>query len=162
MYKILFSLFLFSLSLSAQSFHFQEVRYSNALDKSKMLEGNISFVENGLLIDYTDAKQSLHYINAVLVYSKNEKIVMLDAKSVQRIKEYFDILMLLHDADDKKLEKDFIVEKDAQTLLLTPKTIIKNFIKKIKLTKKKNELTSVQLILNNDDLITINISNEIS
>jgi len=162
MYKILFALFIFSTFVFAESFHFHEVRYSNALDKSKKLEGNISFVKNGLLIDYTDEKQSLHYVNATLVYSKNGKIVMLDAKSAQRIKEYFDILMLLHDADEKKLEEDFIVEKDVKALLLIPKTMIKNFIKKIKLTKEKNELKSVQLILNNGDLITINISNEIS
>lgn len=162
MYKILFTLFIFSTSMFAQSFHFQEIRYNNALDKSKTLEGNISFVKNGLLIDYTDKKQSLHYINAILEYTKDEKIITLDEKNAQRIKEYFDILILLHDADEKKLEEDFIVEKDAQTLLLTPKTIIKNFIKKIKLTKEKNELKSVQLILNNGDLITINISNEIS
>jgi len=162
MYKILLSFFLFSLSLFAQSFHFQEIRYSNALERSKTLEGDISFLKNGLLINYTDEKQTLEYINAKLVYTKDEKVVTLDDKSAQRIKQYFYILILLHDTNEKGLEEDFIVKKDAQTLLLTPKTMIKNFIKKIKLTKEKKELKSVQLILNNGDLITINIVNEIS
>ena len=162
MYKILVSLFIFSLSAFAQSFHFEETRYSNALDKSKTLEGNISFLKNGLFIDYTEQKQSLHYVNAAVEYKEDEKIIALDEKSTQKIKEYFDILILLHDSDEKQLAENFFIEKNDATLLLTPKTIIKNFIEKIKLKKEKSTLKSVELILKNGDLITINISNEIS
>jgi hypothetical protein len=148
-------------TLSAQSYDFTELRYSDAIGKFTQLEGKITFKPEGLDIEYPKSKRALEYDGEDIIFYENEKERELPSAQASQMARYFDILKLLHEGDASELEENFEVkEKDGQTLL-KPKGAIKYYIEHIELIKENKELKYVKLFLKNSDYITINISNEI-
>ena len=72
MSKIIILIFSFLIA-NASTFNFTEFRYSDALDRSMELRGEISFLEYGLSINYRDAKKSLHLQNSESLSYKEDK-----------------------------------------------------------------------------------------
>ncbi|MCD4668571.1 MAG: hypothetical protein K8R44_08340, partial [Sulfurimonas sp.] len=56
---------IFSNILFSSSFDFSETRYSYAFDKSKILQGQISFESNSLAIKYENSDKTIVYKNSV-------------------------------------------------------------------------------------------------
>ena len=137
----LFSIYLLFMStLYAQSYTFTELRYSDALDKSISLDGEISFFKNSLNIKYLKYNKSLNYKDSVLTYIEDSKVIDLDTLQVQQITQYFEILMLLHEGNDTYINKIFtVVKRDVNTQLI-PKTSLSEYIKKIELYKEQGEI----------------------
>lgn len=77
---IIVSMFI-SLALSSSS-NFSEVRYSDALERSIEFHGKITFLEDGLFIEYKDINKSLKYsadtliiIHTKIIELKNFQII---------------------------------------------------------------------------------------
>lgn len=146
---------------TAQSFNFHEIRYSDAIDRSMELHGEISFYKNGLFIKYTTTNESLKYDDGNLVYEQDGKPVDIDDSKAQNIIQYFEILMLVHSGDEALLKSMFEIEKNGNETTLKPTGSIRNYVKSIELVKSEQKLKSIKLFLKNNDHITIGIENEI-
>ncbi len=153
------SLFI-SLALSS-SFNFSEVRYSDALDKSIEFHGKITFLEDGLFIEYKDINKSLKYRADTLVYVQDTQEVKIGEQETQKIIQYFNVLMLLHGDNEDLLSAQFTIEKLQDKSILKPKGNLEKFITKIELMKIDKMLKEVKLFLKNSDTIKISIQDEI-
>ena len=160
MSKIIILVFSFLIA-SANSFHFTELRYSKALDKSIELNGEISFFKNGLSVNYKDAKKSLHLRNGKLTYKEDSQEISLKESQTQQITQYLETIILLHDGNEKLLNNIFNVQTTANKSILTPKGSLHHFVATIELTKKETTLKEIKLFLQNSDQITIKIDYEI-
>ena len=161
MIKIFLLLSIF-ISLSfAKSFHFSEVRYSDALDKSRELHGLISFGKESLKIAYEADKTTLLYEDEELTMFKDTEEVTLDESEAMKISQYFAIILLLYEGDTDKVNELFSISKIEDETLLLPKEEMQEYIQKIVLVRREGELKSLQLYLTNDDNIKISIEDEV-
>ena len=161
MIKTLLTLLLLVGFVMAKSYHFSEERYSDALAKSIQLQGIISFGDASLEILYKKSDNRLIYEDEELSMYEGEDEIELDADEAMKIAQYFEIIILLYEGDDEKLQENFRSEKEGEKTLLFPKTEMKEYIKKIELTHKNEYLKSLKLYLVNDDTIKISIEDEI-
>jgi len=161
MIKIITILFIYINVIFAHSFNFTELRYSYAIDRSIQLDGQINFLKNGLSISYHDSAKSLRYENNTLIYKENNETIDLDAMQYQKIKGYFDILILLYKDDKKAYDGIFDIEIKDDKTILKPLGDIKEYISHIEMFKEKTKLKQIKLFLKNRDNITIIINDEI-
>lgn len=161
MIKIILLVFIYTNILLANSFNFQELRYSDAIGKSIELEGQISFLKDGLKIFYPKINKRLEYEDNTLKYIENGQEIELDDIQSEQIMKYFDILILLHHGDEDGYDGKFEVTKVDNLTILKPIGMIKNYINNIEMIKNKTQLKKVKLFLKNSDYITINIDDEI-
>jgi len=159
--KVILFISLYVSSLVANVYNFTEIRYSDAIGYSVEMKGQIEFLENGLNVFYPKASKSFKYKDDILKYIDGSQEIDLDEMQKEQIKKYFDILILLHQDDKKKLNEMFKVVKNLEKTILKPKDNIKNYLIKIELLKQHKQLKSVKLFLKNSDNITINIDDEI-
>ena len=148
-------------SLFARSYNFSETRYSDAFDESVTLNGEISFLPEGLSIKYNNSDRALHYENGDLSYLQNGESVEISEEEAARIVQYFEIIILLYSGDEESLNREFSVTKEKGRLVLTPLNEMKNYINKIELKKEDKQLKVLKLFLSNSDNITISIEDEI-
>jgi outer membrane lipoprotein-sorting protein len=149
-----------SLALSS-SFNFNEVRYSDAIERSIEFSGKITFLKDGLFIAYKDINKSLKYSADSLVYMQDNQVLKLDEQETQKITEYFNVLMLLHGNNEDLLSTQFFIEKLQDKSILKPKGDLGKFIERIELVKIENMLKEVKIFLKNNDTIKISIHDEI-
>ena len=157
MFKILIIFMIFANMLIAESFNFSELRYSDAISKSIVLEGQIDFFKEGLKIVYPKNAKSLEYKDDNLIYKEAGKEVEIDDIQSTQIMRYFDVLILLHYGDEKSYNDMFEVKVESNTTYLKPRGMIKNYLQSIETYKKSNKLKYVKLFLKNNDYITITI-----
>lgn len=149
-----------SAALSA-TFNFEEQRYSDALGKTMNLNGKISFEKDRLSIKYENSDQEIIYEDLFIKLKKNGQKAELADEQMQKMSEYFKIILMLYENDSKKLQERFeITKKETQTLLY-PKDYIKEFIEKVTLQKDNGKLDEIKLFFKNSDTITIDINDEI-
>ncbi len=160
MSKIIILIFSFLIA-NASTFNFTELRYSDALDKSMELHGEISFLEHGLSIDYKKAKKSLHLQNGKLLYKEDGQEISLEQSQSEQITQYLETIILLHSGDEQLLRSMFDVETLGKKTMLTPKGSVRYFVNSIELLKDEKELKEIKLFLKNSDKITIKIDDEI-
>ncbi len=161
MFKILLINMMLSLSIMAQTFNFTELRYSDAIGKTIELHGEITFVKDGLSINYPKTKRVLKYSGDTLVYEVDKQEVELGLMQQMQIKNYFDMLILLHSGDESALNEMFELEKKDAMMMLRAKGSIKDYITKIELLKQNKQLDFVKLFLTNNDTIMITIDEKI-
>jgi hypothetical protein len=161
MFKLIFLIFLSFSSVIATTYRFSEQRFSDALNRSIKLEGRITFTETALYIEYDKSHKSLDYRNDKLTYMINGEPVEMDEINQQKVMQYFDILVLLHQGKMDAIGKMFTTEKIANVMTLYPLQSLANFISKIELRKENDILKQAKLYLTNNDRISINIHNEV-
>lgn len=147
-------------SLMSKSYDFVEYRYIDALDKSIKLEGKITFKKDYLSVFYPKSKKFLEYQNDNLIYKENDVEISLNEMQSQKIMQYFEILILLHN-DDSYASEIFEIQKKDNKIILIPQNEIKDYIQYIELNKEHKELKKIIFFLQNADKITIEIDNEI-
>lgn len=161
MLKIFLLVLLFFSTVIAKSYNFNEIRYSDAINKSITLQGNISFYKDGLLIKYNSPSASLYYQNKKLVYKRDNKKVKLSKQNAKNIMRYFQLLILIHNGDKNVIEQLFTIKHKADKTILMPNVGIRHYVSKIVLKKQYKQLKQIKLFLENKDSITISIKNEI-
>lgn len=160
MIKIIILLLLLSLSLFSKKFHFTEERYSCAIDKSILLQGDISFLDNTLLIKYDNSDKSLLYTNNKLTYTVDKEITTLDSVQENRLIIFFKVLLMIYN-QDAQYKEAFEITTANSSEILKPKTIMKKYISEIVLYRDEKKIKEIKLFLNNNDFIKIVIDNEI-
>ncbi|MCF6308974.1 MAG: hypothetical protein L3J19_00640 [Sulfurimonas sp.] len=160
MSKIIILIFTFLIA-GADSFNFTELRYSDALDRTIELKGEISFLQNGLSIEYKQSKKSLHLLDEKLTYKEGEQLIALDESKSQKIIQYLEIIILLRNSDDKLLKSMFDMEISGEKTVLKPKGNLRYFLTYIELVKREENLKEIKLFLKNSDHIIIKIADEI-
>ncbi len=158
MYKIIITLLIYSNLLIANSFSFSELRYSDAIGKSILLNGEIEFFESGLSILYPKKDVLIEYKDDSLLYKESGEEIELNDMQVKQIIQYFDILILLHFGDASDYSDMFEVTQKDDISYLVPMGMVKNYIKKIEMLKENKKLNYVKLFLQNNDYITITIN----
>ncbi|HIM76011.1 MAG TPA: hypothetical protein EYM48_07575 [Campylobacterales bacterium] len=161
MKKFFLLILLFTSLLMAKSYHFSEVRYSDAVGKSIKLQGIISFGDESLEILYQKSDKQLVYEDEELSMYEGEEEIDLDENEAMKIAQYFEIIILLYEGDAEKLEENFTSYKKQNKTLLKPKNEMKEYIKEIILVHENKTLKSLQLSLSNDDTIQISIEDEV-
>jgi len=159
--KIVFIHLLLASVILASTYNFVEHRYSDALDRTMSLEGEISFFPQKLHINYKNSDTQIIYEDLFVKLKKSGAKAELADGELQRMSEYFKIILMLYRDDIKELENRFEITKGDQEILLYPKDYIKEFLKKIRLKKNDNKLKEIKLFFNNNDKITIIINDEI-
>ena len=161
MVKIITLLLIYVNLLLATNYNFTETRYSDALNKKINFEGTISFTKDTIKIKYPKEKKSLKLKNNNLTYTEDGDEVKLEDTQTQKIIQYFKILILIHNSNKDEIQNIFTTTNNGNKSILIPTTSLSNYIKKVELIKKENELKQIQLFLQNNDYIMINIHDEI-
>jgi hypothetical protein len=161
MFRYIFLFLFIFLNLKAEIYLFQEIRYSYAIDKSIKLRGNIEFSQNGLKINYPNEDKTLNYSDGILKFINKQKIQKLDNETIERISQYFEMLILLYRGDEKVLLKSFNIYKENNLSILVPKNNLSYYIAKIELQKENKQLKGIKIILVNKDIIKVRIGNEV-
>ncbi len=161
MIKTILAMTLLFSSLTAKSFNFSELRYSDALDSSTKLKGEIRFEINSLYIKYINSNKTILYKESDLIFKEGSAVLKIDEVQKQRISQYFKVVLLLYSNDEKKLNKKFDIVRNKNKITLSPKADLKNYIDKIVLTKLLGKLKQIELFLSNRDKIIIRLEDEI-
>jgi len=144
----------------ASSYNFLETRYSDALAKSMQLRGVISFID-GLKIAYNNSDRVLVYEDGELELLEDDESVDLDEGEALKIAQYFEIILMLYNGDEKRIDEEFIVTKLDSKSMLIPKGDLKEYMFKIELKREDKNLKEIKMFLSNYDKITISILDEI-
>ena len=161
MIKFLITLLFLVTALVAKTYNFSELRYSDALERTMTLKGQISFEESALAIKYSNTNRALNYEDGELEYLEDSQIVEISEEESMKIAQYFEIILLLYSGDKDALNAAFEIKEEDGFSFLTPKGELKNHIKKIKIKRGTLRLESIKLFLSNDDTINISIENEV-
>lgn len=148
--------------LFSQSYKFSEERYSDAIERSVILSGEIEFSKNTLSIEYIQNDTEIVYEDGIISLSQNKELRDLDPLQEQQMARYFDILLLLHEGNAALLEQEFLVTKKGDEILLLPKGEAAKLLEKIVLKGFGKDLKEVKLFMKNLDRVTIKIEDEIS
>ena len=145
----------------AQSYPFEETRYSYALDRSKTLKGIISFKEDELRISYDDSGKALFYDTMGIEFTDDgEKILLSETESLKLI-QYFDIIMMINSNDEVELKEHFTFESRGKLLSLIPKPDLDEYLNRIDVRREGEKLKELTMFLSNNDRVLISIDNEI-
>lgn len=102
---------LFSINLFAQTIHFQESKYIDALNSSTKKTGYINFRENSIETSYENSDVVLLFEEDTLFIMKNEGTVEIDLTRDMPKKIYVTLLQAIYLDEISKLELYFEVEK---------------------------------------------------
>ncbi|MEA3374401.1 MAG: hypothetical protein U9Q62_12020 [Campylobacterota bacterium] len=155
-YLMVLSLFLASIAV-AESYHFSEERYISAFDKTIEREGVISFEPDGVTVNYQlPDKRSITYRQGDLqIIDADGTPMQPDSNVLSGIKIYFDMLLLLHDNDTTKLEKDFEILMQEDGYTLTPTSDLGRFVREISVKTEQGRIVTFTIGMTNGDAITI-------
>lgn len=160
MFKLVVFFSLFISNILASNYNFIEYRYSHAIDDTIKLKGIISFKDEGLIIKYSNDKL-IQYEYDRLIIEEDYEPVNISYQDEERIKEYLQLIMLLHNDDSVESLKIFNISKLDNLIVLKPKNDLKEYISKIELLKIGSELKRIKFFIFNDDTISIVINNEV-
>ncbi|AXH11254.1 hypothetical protein [Halarcobacter bivalviorum] len=145
---------LFSINLFAQTIHFQESKYIDALNSSTKKTGYINFRENSIETSYENSDVVLLFEEDTLFIMKNEGTVEIDLTRDMPKKIYVTLLQAIYLDEISKLELYFEVQMKKDEIFLKPKSIVANYIKSINY-KKTTKLEYLHINMLNNDRISI-------
>lgn len=145
---------LFSINLFAQTIHFQESKYIDALNSSTKKTGYINFRENSIKTSYENSDVVLLFEEDTLFIMKNEGTVEIDLTRDMPKKIYVTLLQAIYLDEISKLELYFEVQMKKDEIFLKPKSIVANYIKSINY-KKTTKLEYLHINMLNNDRISI-------
>ena len=159
--KIFFSLVLFISTLFSASYNFTEIRYSDALERSMELKGVINLQSDGLIIKYKNSTKTIKYSDEEVEISEDDELLELDSQEATQLAQYFELVLMLFNADTKTLSTEFEVSQSHNKQTLIPITQLSNYIEKIELQREGSQLKTLQMFLSNGDNIKISIEDEV-
>ena len=156
------TIFLFcSVVLFAESYHFVETRYSDALGRSMELRGVISLSKESLAIRYDESDKLINYEDEELSITEDGEELELGDEEQMKLSQYFELVLLLFNGDEKTLSKEFGITTTQEGQTLVPRTELSEYIRKIELKKEGKKLKTLKMFLSNDDKIKISIDDEV-
>jgi len=159
--KLFLATLIFSLSLFAGSFSFNETRYIYSIDKTLEMEGKITFDTNGMHIDYTqpEVRHIRYNGRAMDVVDSDEKIIQhIDLNEEPMMKVYMGFLEKLYRGDYDGLSDDFKVLKTEMVVILTPIPPVDKVVTSVLVHKNSRGLQQIKTKMSSGDEITIHIT----
>jgi len=153
MIKILF-IFLLCLNLFAQTIHFKESKYIDALDASTKKTGYITFKKEAIETSYENSDEVLLFQEDTLFIKKKDETIEIDLNRDMPKKIYYTLLEAIYLGDISNLELYFEIEQKDNEIFLTPKSIVANYVKNINY-KKSKKLEYLHINMLNNDRISI-------
>jgi len=158
----LFTLLLLTvLSLFGGSYHFDETRYIYSIDKTLKMQGEITFDEKGMRIDYTkpEVRHIIYDGLSMKVVSSDGKVLQdIDLNEQPMMKVYMEFIHKLYRGDYDALKENFEIKQTQTVVLMRPIPPIDKVIKSVIVHKRATGLSQVQTKMSNGDAITLHIT----
>jgi len=152
-----FIILLIHLSLFAQSYDFEELKFISAVSTEFKKSGNISIEENKTVITYNKPsfKQIVKDSENVSIEGSSGKIYKLKGKAKYFTQQFIDIMTRLGDFNEIKSNRDFDVKKEKSVYYLTFLEEISSQIKSAEVRIESSKVLSFKMFLPNEDTIEI-------
>ena len=157
---ILIALLIQNWLFAESTFHFRETRYFYALDQTIALEGDITFRESSILLEYSQPEQKLlTFFENTLSIQDAQGYRMIDTNTTPMLRYFFLILQAIHEENQTLLQTFFDIQKQGETQRLVPKDIAKEALEEVIVAMHQHQVHSLQVKIKNGDRITIEIKN---
>ncbi|WP_121627317.1 hypothetical protein [Poseidonibacter antarcticus] len=153
-----FILILFiQLTLYAQNYNFDEIKYISAVSHEFKKSGNINIEEEKTIITYSKPsfKEIIKDNENVSIKDSSGKIYKLKGRAKVFTQQFIDIMTRLGNIDEMKTNKDFDVKKEDNLYYITFLEDISNQIKNAEVKVKNSKVISFKMFLPNEDTIEI-------
>ncbi|MCI0501577.1 MAG: hypothetical protein L0Y61_07500 [Epsilonproteobacteria bacterium] len=161
MFRAFICTFLLSLPIVAQSIHFSEEKYHEALGTTLKKTGKIDFLEHSIKIIYDTDNTVVTYDGDVLITQKGTTKKELDLSQNPAIKMFFVLFEAIYFENKKVLEAYFVLEETKEYVSLIPRKNISSYISSVSYKKTNKKLNFLQINLSNKDRIRIEETHEI-
>ena len=155
MFKILLILFLTLLPVFAKTIDFSEEKYIEALGKTFIKKGKISFLKNKIVIVYEHDNSILTYDGEYLITKKNNKIKKLDLAKKPSVKMFFILFEAIYFNKKHVLKAYFSRKETGGITQLAPNETISRYIEGVRFKKSTKKLDFLDIKLSNKDRIHI-------
>jgi len=145
------------LTLYAQNYNFDEIKYISAVSQEFKKSGNINIEEERTIITYTKPsfKEIIKDNENVSIKGSSGKIYKLKGRAKVFTQQFIDIMTRLGNIDEMKTNRDFDVKKEDNLYYITFLEDISNQIKNAEVKVKDSKVISFKMFLPNEDTIEI-------
>ena len=154
MFKIMIFFILLLMPIFSKTIHFHEEKYYDALEKTFIQEGKITFAGEKIQIIYDD-NTTLTYTGDFLYTEKKGKVKKVNLGKKPAIKIFFLLFEAIYFDKREILKKYFTSKKHNATVVLTAKENISRYISTVRYQKTKNSLDFLKIELTNKDWVRI-------
>ena len=148
-------LLLLTLFLSAKTIQFSEEKYHEALDKSFTKEGNITFLDKSMEIEYKNTKEKLIYSGNLLVIEKAGERKEINIENKPSIKMFFVLFDAIYFERKEILDSYFNNKTENSVQKLMPKALIASYIDSVIFKKSNQKLIFLEINFHSGDRIHI-------
>ena len=159
--KVITLLLITALTLIAGGYEFQEKRYVYSIDKTMQMRGTIAFDEKGMKIGYSEpGERHIIYDGSSMdvVDSDGEVVQHVDLNKEPMMKVYMDFIHKLYRGDYDALRENFVIEKSATVVKLTPIAPVDKVITSVLVNRNAKGLEKINTKMSNGDEITLTIA----
>lgn len=145
------------LTLYAQNYNFDEIKYISAVSHEFKKSGNINIEEEKTIITYSKPsfKEIIKDNENVSIKGSSGKIYKLKGRAKVFTLQFIDIMTRLGNIEEMKTNRDFDVKKEDNLYYITFLKDISNQIKNAEVKVKDSKVISFKMFLPNEDTIEI-------
>lgn len=147
----------FQLTLFAQNYDFDEIKFITAVSTEFKKSGNINIEKDKTTITYSKPtyKQIIKDDENIIIKGSSGKIFTLKGKAKYYTKQFIDTMIILGDFNKIKTNRDFDVKEKKDILLVTFKSDISSQISRAEVRIKDSKVVSFKMYLPNEDTLKI-------
>jgi hypothetical protein len=152
-----FLIFFLQLTLYAQNYNFDEVKFISAVSTEFKKSGNITIEKNKVTITYNKPiyKQIIKDKENISIKGSSGKIYTLKGKAKYYTKQFIDNMIILGDFNKIKTNRDFDIKKEKDVFFITFLGDVSNQISKAEVITKNSKVISFKMFLPNKDTLKI-------
>ena len=155
MFRVFVLLYILTSVANAQTMHFSEAKYYDALGTTFNKKGKIRFLKDKIKINYEGDDTLLIYSDNILITQKGETTKTVDLTKEPSIKMFFVLFEAIYFDKKKILQSYFEMKKKDKMVEMTPHKNISDYIKNVQYKKTNKKLDFLQINLSNEDRIRI-------
>jgi len=155
MFRIFVLLYILTSIANAQTMHFAEAKYYDALGTTFNKKGKIHFLKDKIKINYEGDDTLLIYSDDSLITKNGNNVKTLDLTKEPSIKMFFILFEAIYFDKKKILQNYFEVKKKGKMVEMMPHKNISDYIKNVQYKKTHKKLDFLQINLSNEDRIRI-------
>jgi len=148
---------LLHVSLFANSYDFDEIKFVSAVGSDFKQSGNIKILDDETIITYKEPrfKQIIKKDDNISIEGASGDIYHLKGKALYYTVLFIDIMTKLDSIDAIKTNRDFKVEKEKNILYLTFLGDLADVIEKAEVKIKEHKVLSFKLFMPNEDTLEV-------
>lgn len=150
-------IFVIHLSLYAQSYNFEEIKFISAVSTEFKKSGNINIEKEKTIITYEKPKfkQIVKDSENISIEGSSGKIYKLKGKAKHFTQQFIEVMTKLGNFNEIKSNRDFSVKKENEYAYVTFKGDISNQILNAEVRIKESKVISFKMFLPNEDTLEI-------